>query len=499
MGRATTATEIGVQCGRDELLGLVDALPDAAVVVDGRGITRFVNHAAEEFFGRKKEEFVGEVAPFSTREDRPENVELVVGGRTREGELRVIPIAWAGERALLAVVRDVTDQHAQRERRRRAEELHAVGRLAGGIAHDFNNLLTGIMTFTNLVRDTLDADDERRTDLGQVLASGKRAMELTRNLLAFSRKEPGSPRPTDLNGLIESYRPLVERLLGDRIKLERQLSQRVWPVLLDPGHFEVMLTKLAANARDAMVAGGTLCIETMNEANPVLGECVLCRISDDGEGMNDEVKQNLFHPFFTTKALGKGTGLGLATVYGLLLQAKGTVEVYSKLGRGTAFELRFPRAPTGATSNSPPSSLRPSKAPGPRQAILLAEDEPIVRQSVGRMLRRGGYTYFEARTGQEALAVFADHGDEIGLALLDVVMPELSGPEAAMRLRKATPSLKILFMSGYPRDLFDTNEEARNLGPLIQKPMTEAALLAEVRRLLEEDEEKATLEANEVT
>jgi CheY-like chemotaxis protein len=208
--------------------------------------------------------------------------------------------------------------------------------------------------------------------------------------------------------------------------------------------------------------------------------------------MTEEVKQNLFQPFFTTKEPGKGTGLGLATVYGLLLQAKGTIEVESTPGRGTRFELRFPRADAAARATritSKPAPRLSTAAPPRAGTILLAEDEPIVRQSVSRMLRRGGYHLIEARTGKEALALFAKHKHEIDLALLDVVMPELSGPEAAIRLRAESPSLKILFMSGYPRDLFEANAEARNLGPMIQKPMTEATLLAAVQSVLEATEE----------
>ncbi|HEX4338361.1 MAG TPA: ATP-binding protein [Polyangiaceae bacterium] len=477
----------------DPVEGLADALPDALLIVDELAKVLFVNQAAEELLGHERQGLLGQPSPFPVGERAPKTIEVVAAGRTREGELRVVPVDWRGQRAFLVSIREVTGQHAQQERRKRAEELEAVGRLAGGIAHDFNNLLTGIMTFTTLVRDTFTVGDERRTDLDQVLSSGQRAVELTRNLLAFSRREPSAPRQANLNTLITRSAAALQKLLGDGIELERDLAPNLWSVLVDAAHFDVMLTKLVVNALDAMPEGGTLRIETRNDDSTVLGECVLCRVSDSGHGMSDDVKQKVFHPFFTTKALGKGTGLGLATVYGLLLQAKGTIEVDSVVGRGTTFDMRFPRAQSGPQSMRPQSLPVESHVRGTREAILLAEDEPIVRQSVGRMLRRGGYTFFEARSGREALEVFADHRDEIGLALLDVVMPELSGPETALRLRSDTPDVKILFMSGYPRDLFDTNEEARDLGPLIQKPMTEAALLGAIRRLLatETKEERA--------
>ena len=472
--------------------GLVEAHPDAILVVGETGEARYANPAAERLFGKPKEELLGKPVDFPTGAPGPVNVEIGASGARREVEVRIVPVNWEGESAFLASLRDVTDQRPVRERLRRAQELEAVGRLAGGIAHDFNNLLTGILTFTSLVRDTFEPGDERREDLAQVLTSGKRAVELTRQLLAFSRKERSAPRPVDLNELLGALGGVCQRLVGDQIGIDTHFAADLWPVLVDPGHFEQMVTNLVINARDAMTSRGTIAIETRNDHDATLGECVLCRISDTGEGMTDEVKQNLFQPFFTTKEPGKGTGLGLATVYGLLLQAKGTIEVDSAPGSGTRFELRFPRA--DATQRATRVTSKPAPRPSgaiPARTILVAEDEPIVRQSVSRMLRRGGYRLFEACTGAEALKVFAAHEREIDLALLDVVMPELSGPETAIRLRAANASVKIMFMSGYPRDLFEANAEARNLGPMIQKPMTEATLLAAVQDVLDAMEDDA--------
>ena len=488
MGTARAgAADDGEGHGQDDLNGVLNALPDAVVVVDGRGIVRFVNRAAEALLGRRKEELLGQAPTFSVAERGPLHIEIVTAGRILEGELRLGSVEWNGQDAIVASIRDVTAWRSETERRRRAEELEAVGRLAGGIAHDFNNLLTGVMTFASLVRDSFDPEDERRADLGQVLLSASRAVELTRNLLAFSRREPSVPELSDLSQLVEGLSNLLEQLLGEKVVLAKRLSPSLAAVFIDPRHFERVVTNLVVNARDAMPSGGTITIQTSNDTDATLGECVLCRISDTGQGMTEDVKKNLFHPFFTTKSPGMGSGLGLATVYGLLLQAGATVEVDSVVGRGTTFELRFPRA--GAMTQSPQakSVLPPpmTQERGGAAAILLADDEPIVRRSVGRMLRRGGFTYFEARTGLEALEVFGEHRDEIQLALLDVVMPELSGPETAVRLRAESPTLKILFMSGYPRDLFEANAEARELGPLIQKPMSEGTLLAAVRQLLE--------------
>ncbi|HVW27734.1 MAG TPA: ATP-binding protein [Polyangiaceae bacterium] len=501
MGKARAGTDENDEGQEhDQLTHVLNALPDAVVVVDGSGVVCFVNRAAETLFGHRRDELLGRPPTFSMDQHGPVRLDIVTPGRIVEGELHVSKVIWDGEDALVAFIRDLTEWRRETDRRRRAEELDAVGRLAGGIAHDFNNLLTGVMTFTSLVRDSFDATDERRTDLGQVLISGSRAVQLTRNLLAFSRREPSIPAPSNLSELIEGLSSLLEQLLGDRIALSKQLSPTLALVLIDPRHFERIVTNLVVNARDAMPSGGTLSITTRNDTDATLGDCVLCRIADTGHGMTEDVKRNLFHPFFTTKSPGAGSGLGLATVYGLLLQAKAVVEIDSVVGRGTAFELRFPRAAAAAhgvqtRSISPHAGTTRTRGP---EAILLAEDEPIVRSSVGRMLRRGGYTFFEARTGREALEIFDEHRDEIRLAVLDVVMPELSGPETAMRLRARAPALKILFMSGYPRDLFEANKEARELGPLIQKPMSEGALLAAVRQLLDTHAEE-TAEAGDQT
>jgi signal transduction histidine kinase len=488
MGKITAGTENEGDEGRehDQLGDVLNALADAIVVVDAGGIVRFVNRAAESLLGRRREELLGQAPTFSAETRGRIYTEIVTAGRVVEAELRIAPVKWYGENAIVASLRDVLDWRTEMDRRRRVEELDALGRLAGEIAHDFNNLLTGVMAFTSLVRDSLDANDERHADLGQVLASGSRAVELTRNLLAFSRREPSVPAISNLSELVEGLSGLLTQLVGDRIVFSKRLSPSLRPVLVDPRHFERIVTNLVVNARDAMPSGGTLTILTRNDTDAALGDCVLCRISDTGHGMTEDVKRNLFHPFFTTKGPGHGSGLGLATAYGLLLEAKATVEVDSVVGGGTVFELRFPRATT-AQDLQLTSVVAQENTQGlsGTEGILLAEDEPLVRRSVGRMLRRGGYTFFEARTGREALDVFDRHKGEIKLALLDVVMPELSGPETAMRLHALAPAVKILFMSGYPRDLFDANESARELGPLIQKPMSEMALLSAVRRLLD--------------
>jgi hypothetical protein len=468
---------------------IVEANLEATLIVDEGGLVRFMNQTAERLLHRSRDEMVGRSVGFPIHDSGLAVIEIVVLGRRREVELRVTPLDWEGERCSLAMIRDVTEQRATRERRRRAGELEAVGRLAGGIAHDFNNLLTGIMTFTSLVRETIDVGDSRRDDLTQVLNAGKRAVELTRQLLAFSRKEPSAPRPVDLNALLAEVAVRMGALVRPGVRIETRLSPKLWPVLLDPAQFEQIMAILVSNADDAMPSGGMLVIETENDEDIVLGNCVLCSVSDEGVGMTEDVQKHIFQPFFTTKAPGRGTGMGLATAYGLLLQANGTVEVRSRPGKGARFDLRFPKA-TEMPRSLTPAPKRPPLAQG-GETILVVEDEPLVRQSVIRMLRRGGYKFVEASTGLEACELFTQRRQEIQLALLDVVMPELSGPETAIRLRAVNPAVKILFMSGYPRDFFDENAEARSLGPLIQKPMTEDVLLAVVRRVLDEQEHES--------
>jgi two-component system cell cycle sensor histidine kinase/response regulator CckA len=373
-----------------------------------------------------------------------------------------------------------------REQLRRAHELEAVGRLAAGIAHDFNNLLSAMMTFTSLVHDTLEEGDERKDDLAQVLIAGKRAIALTRQLLALARTEPSAPRPIDLNELLTALDGLCQRLVGEQIAVDTHFAPDLWQVQIDPGHFEQIVTHLLVNARDGSPSPGTIAIETRNDHDARLGDCVLCRISSHGVGISPG-NRKISDTFVLEKEPTKSGSIGLATVYDLLLQAKGTIEIDRDPRRGTRFELRFARA--DAAPRTPRITNFPERPSGtaPGRTILLAEDEPVVRKSVSRMLRRGGYRLFEACTGAEALVLFAEHKREIDLALLDVVMPELSGPETAIRLHAESPSLKILFMSGYPRDLFEANVEAKNLGPMIQKPMTEATLLSAIQSAFAED------------
>jgi CheY-like chemotaxis protein len=364
--------------------------------------------------------------------------------------------------------------------------MEAVGRLAGGIAHDFNNLLTAIIAFAGFVRDELPQGDQRRDDVSEILRTADRAAALTRQLLAFSRRQPIAPRNVDLNVLVASAMNLLRRTIGEDVELVARPGDALWPVFVDPGQFEQVVMNLAINARDAMPLGGRLVLETTNEARslPDGGDEVVLRVHDDGVGMTDEVVKQIFEPFFTTKEEGKGTGLGLSMVYGLVTQAGGRISVESEVGRGTTFQIRLPRAKQLA--QRPAQSSRSPAVRHGSETILVVEDELVVRRALTRLLTRGGYTVLEAENGERALSLFREKADEVDLVLSDVVMPGMNGPETVKELRRLKPETKVLFMTGYTDDTTIRHSVSREEVELITKPFSREGLLTRVRRVLEE-------------
>ncbi len=376
---------------------------------------------------------------------------------------------------------------------RQAQKMEAVGRLTAGIAHDFNNLLTAINGFAGLMRFELSPDDPRQELVEKILLSGQRAADLVRQLMTFSRKQIIEPRVLNLNAVVTDMNEMLRRIIGEDIELQTQLAPRLWPVKADPMQIGQVIANLAVNARDAMPAGGQLIIETANvvldddyvashlEAQP--GEHVLLVISDTGVGMSEEVKAHLFEPFFTTKELGKGTGLGLATVYGIVTQSGGHIWAYSEEGQGSSFKIYFPRAEKIDQPMPPPRTL--IDVPSGDETILLVEDDENVRALARNVLQGHGYTILEARNGQEALSVARHHPGPIHLLLTDVVIPGISGEHLAKQLTQARPDLKTLFMSGY------TNSAIMHRGllepgiALLQKPFSPIDLAGQVRQVLD--------------
>jgi PAS domain S-box-containing protein len=377
---------------------------------------------------------------------------------------------------------------------RQAQKMEAMGRLAGGMAHDFNNLLTVIRGYSELLLGRLGPADPMRKDMEEVKKAADRASGLTRQLLAFSRRQFVSAKILDLNALIANMDGMLRRLIGeDIVELSAELDASTGCIKADPGQIEQVIMNLVVNARDAMPQGGRLTIETRNvtigeevrlEAVGVTpGSYVLLAVRDNGHGMDAETRSHLFEPFFTTKEKGKGTGLGLSTVYGIVKQSGGYITVESTLGVGTAFRIYFPRVELeGSAVTEGSEAIDPARG---RETILLVEDEPAVRGLVHETLRLHGYTVLEARHGIEALLTSAKYAGAIHLLLTDVVMPQMSGPEVAEKILTVRPEIKVLYMSGYPdHPVFDQGGVSRQTG-FLAKPFSPHALAQKVREILD--------------
>ncbi len=390
--------------------------------------------------------------------------------------------------------RDLTERQRLEEQMRQGQKMEAVGRLAGGVAHDFNNLLTVITGYSSFLESQLPAGQEAHTFATEIRRAGERAASLTRQLLAFSRKQMLSPRVINLNGLVTDTHKLLCRLIGEHIELVTELEPTLHPVKVDPGQVEQILMNLAVNARDAMREGGRITVSTANvtlgptytreypEVRP--GPYVLLRVSDTGCGMTPEVQAHIFEPFFTTKEQGKGTGLGLATVYGIVKQSGGHIDVQSQPGRGTTFRVYLPRSQDRAARAE---AAAPAEAPPGTEMILLAEDEEQVRQLAGALLRAKGYTVLEASTGEEALDVAAAHPGRIDLLISDVVMPRMGGVRLAQRLAAVRPETRVLFMSGYTDSTLIHDGLTAGKIECLLKPFAPEDLALKVREILDRD------------
>ncbi|HEU4643414.1 MAG TPA: PAS domain S-box protein [Gemmatimonadaceae bacterium] len=393
---------------------------------------------------------------------------------------------------LIGTVRDLTLRKALEERLRQAQKLEAVGRLAGGIAHDFNNILTAILSSAELARGTVPEGSPAREDLDDIRRAIARGSTLTRQLLAFGRRQVMQPRILNLNEVVRGAERLLRRLISESIKLETSLEPELWPVRADPGQLEQALMNLAMNARDAMPAGGVLRIRTANrvveEADARRGPAVLpgayvcLEVRDSGVGMDVATRERLFEPFFTTKEMWRGVGLGLATVYGIVEQSGGTIDVDSTPGQGSTFDILLPRADLEAP-NEVPHHDEPSAGHDGR-TVLLAEDEDAVRSSVRRILERSGFHVLEARDGVEALEIWEREHGRIDLVLSDVVMPRLGGRELLARIRAMDPDARVLLMSGYTSNTEAVSELLAAGAALIEKPFAIDVLLSRINEML---------------
>jgi len=392
----------------------------------------------------------------------------------------------------ISVVEDITGRKRLEEQLLEAQKLESVGRLAGGIAHDFNNLLTAILGYGELIEDEFILEPRAQDYLHNMTLAAEKAAHLTGQMLAFARRQVIAPKVVDLNGLILSLDKMLRRLIGEHIELVILPEEGLYAVRVDPGQFEQILINLVVNARDAMPDGGKITIETLNvtldadhvrlQEGAAPGTYAVLAVSDTGTGIEEANRLHIFEPFFTTKEKGRGTGLGLATVYGIVKQAGGHIWLYSEPGQGTTFKIYLPRTTAPAETSPAPSLPAP---PGGFETILVVEDEPAVRTLAVQVLRGRGYQVQEAINGEEALRLVKGHEREIALLITDVIMPQMNGKELADRLQGIHPDLKILYASGYTENTIVHHGVLEPGVTFLSKPYTPTTLARKVREILD--------------
>jgi two-component system cell cycle sensor histidine kinase/response regulator CckA len=391
----------------------------------------------------------------------------------------------------VVVLRDVTEQRSLQQMLTQSQKMEAIGRLAGGVAHDFNNLLVVIDSYGELVMRTFPAADERREDLEQVMAASKRAAGLTKQLLAFSRRQMIQPTSVRLNDVVSGVEKMLKRVIGEHIDLSTELASDLAFVRADVGQLEQTILNLTVNARDAMPEGGALRLRTANVSVGVgsdaiigvpPGDYVTLEVTDTGMGMSADIQRRIFEPFFTTKAPDKGTGLGLATVYGIVQQSRGHITVRSEINAGTSFTILLPALEHAiAVDTTTGSDELPAASTG---TILLVEDDDAVRRVAVRVLRHSGYRVLEARRAQDARSICAQEGDTIDLILVDVVMPQISGPKLVEELSAIYQRMRVLYMSGYSEEAVHVSGDPALQSQFLEKPFSQDTLLWKVRSVM---------------
>ncbi|MGO9016685.1 MAG: ATP-binding protein [Dissulfurispiraceae bacterium] len=394
--------------------------------------------------------------------------------------------------SVIEIIIDITEKRKLEEQLRQAQKLEAIGELAGGIAHDFNNMLTAIIGYGSLLKNNLGEDGQLKPLVEHILSSAEKSANLTRQLLAFSRKQVISPKQVDLNGLITGMDRLLQSVIGEDIELQLTLSDENLFVMVDPGQAEQVFMNLITNARDAMPMGGLLSISTekaqLNEEYgkthdiEKMGMYALVSITDTGIGMDEKTRQRIFEPFFTTKELGKGTGLGLALVYGIVKQHNGNIYVYSEPGKGTTFKIYLPLIKSPVSQETIAEVIIPK---GGTETILVSEDNEDVRLLTKKVLEQSGYKVIEAVDGEDAINKFEENKECIQLAILDVIMPKKSGKEASDEIKKMKPDIKILYISGYTADIIHKRGILEEKTDFVSKPVTPHDLLTKIREILD--------------
>jgi PAS domain S-box-containing protein len=540
---ATSAKYRSSRIAASELAAIAQSTHDSIIGLTLQGVITSWNPAAARLYGYAPEEIVGQPAqvlyPARRRAEETEFLRQAAAGeqvnrihvdrRRKDGtaiavSLTAVPVVGAAGTVIGVATVSSQDpgphainsqdearadpgRHETAERQsgvqaqlQQAQRLENLGQLAGGVAHDFNNLLAVILNYVAFVREELAAATESdwasrletaRDDLAQVTRAADRAASLTRQLLAFARREVVRPQVLDLDTVVTDVEDMLRRTLGEHIELVTSLAGHLWPVLADPGQLEQVLVNLAVNARDAMPAGGTLTIDTLNttvDADSIAGGSespqgrnVRLRVSDTGTGMSPDVVDHAFEPFFTTKNEGGGTGLGLATVYGILAQNEGHIHIYSHPGTGTTFSIMLPVTAEAAVPLpvTVPYQRRPKG-----ETVLVVEDEDALREVTKRIFARNGYQVITAANGPEAIQIARTHPSEIHLLITDVVMPHMLGKDVAAKVRDIRPEIEVLFMSGYAQPVLTSQGRLAPNVALVEKPFSEADLLAKAGQVL---------------
>jgi PAS domain S-box-containing protein len=494
---------------------LLESAAQAIVATDRNGRILLANAKTEEMFGYARHELIGQPVEvllpqsvhdvhivhrrefFAKPRIRPMGIGLDLSGRRRDGtefaiEVSLSHIGTDEGTFAIAFISDITQRKRLEEQLFHAQKMEAVGRLAGGVAHDFNNMLTIISGYNQMLLSRLSPMDPMRGYAEEVAKAAERAGALTNQLLAFSRRQIIQPRVFDLNALVRQTEGMLRRLIGEDVELTFLLGEHGGRIKVDPGQLEQILVNLAANARDAMPRGGKLTIEThlarldenyaMTHLGVKPGEYLMLAISDTGDGMDAETKRRIFEPFFTTKEQGKGTGLGLATVYGIVKQSGGDIWVYSEQGQGTTFKVYFPRVAEAA------SEAGESEAPAAQrggETILVVEDETAVRQLIAAMMRQQGYTVIVAESPADATRIAAERSGSIEMLLTDVVMPQMSGKQLADELVRGRPEMKVLYLSGYTQNAIAHHGVLDADVEFLGKPFSQGALANKVREVLD--------------
>ncbi|ROQ93613.1 PAS domain S-box protein [Desulfosoma caldarium] len=499
---------------------LVENAPDG-VFVQTQGRFAYLNRAATRIFGGREagellgmpivdyfhpdcREFIREQIQLLNRDKIPVPMHHVTvlhkDGTAVDIEASAVPMHYEGHDGALVFVRDISERIKSEKQRQeleaqlhQAQKMESIGRLAGGVAHDYNNILSVILGFTELALRKVKPGDPLRDDLNKIYAAAERSRDITRKLLTFARKEIIAPKVLDLNVTVESMLKILRKLIGEDIELTWRPGVHLWPVKMDPSQVDQILANLCVNARDAIADVGKITIETGNvsfdqdycnrHAGFSPGDFVFLAVSDDGCGMDAATLENIFEPFFTTKGVGKGTGLGLATVYGIVKQNDGFINVYSEPGHGTTFKIYFPRATGDITENRPADAEKIPEGKG--ETILVVEDDASILAYVEELLTSINYKVLKAETPSDALQKARTHATELSLLMTDVIMPEMNGRELAQQLLTICPKIKCLYMSGYTADIIAQRGVLTTGIQFIQKPFSARELAVKVRAALE--------------